>query len=122
MVEMMSGVCLLQCCAVYHLLSFISSLSKVSHSGADVQVVFCHCYPVVFHLFVEQLTIFYISGLVLYPAVVFYRPSPTLRYRDGTTVDREIFALKIIRVKIFRVDKFSRFRSIREIFITVEDC
>ena len=32
------------------------------------------------------------------------------------TVDREIFALKIIRVKIFRVDKFSRFRSIREIF------
>ena len=27
-----------------------------------------------------------------------------------------IFALKIIRVKIFRVDKFSRFRSIREIF------
>ena len=34
----------------------------------------------------------------------------------GHTVDREIFALKIIRVKIFRVDKFSRFRSIREIF------
>ena len=32
------------------------------------------------------------------------------------TVDREIFALKIIRVKIFRVIKFSRFRSIREIF------
>ena len=38
------------------------------------------------------------------------------------TVDREIFALKIIRVKIFRVDKFSRFRSIREIFFTVGDC
>ena len=32
------------------------------------------------------------------------------------TVDREIFALKIIRVKNFRVIKFSRFRSIREIF------
>ena len=31
------------------------------------------------------------------------------------TVDREIFTLKRIRVKIFRVDKFSRFRSIREI-------
>ena len=39
-----------------------------------------------------------------------------------TTVDREIFALKIIRVKIFRVDKFSRFRSIREFFLTVDDC
>ena len=39
-----------------------------------------------------------------------------------STVDREIFALKIIRVKIFRVDKFSRFRSIREIFLTVDDC
>ena len=38
------------------------------------------------------------------------------------TVDREIFALKIIRVKNFRVDKFSRFRSIREIFLTVDDC
>ena len=38
------------------------------------------------------------------------------------TVDREIFALKIIRVKIFRVDKFSRFRSIREISFTVDDC
>ena len=38
------------------------------------------------------------------------------------TVDREIFALKIIRVKIFRVDKFSRIRLISEIFITVDDC
>ena len=38
------------------------------------------------------------------------------------TIDREIFALKIIRVKIFRVDKFSRFRSIRKIFLTVDDC
>ena len=38
------------------------------------------------------------------------------------TVDREIFALKIIRMKIFRVDKFLRFRSIREIYLTVADC
>ena len=36
------------------------------------------------------------------------------------TVDREIFVL-IIRVKNFRVIKFSRFRSIREIFLTVDD-
>ena len=40
----------------------------------------------------------------------------------GTTVDREIFVLKIIRVKNFRVVKFSRFRSIREIFLTVDYC
>ena len=33
------------------------------------------------------------------------------------TVDREIFTLKIIRVKNFRVDKFSRFHSILEIFL-----
>jgi len=30
--------------------------------------------------------------------------------------------LKIIRVKIFRVDKFLRFCSICEIFLTVDDC
>ena len=30
--------------------------------------------------------------------------------------------LKIIHVKIFCVDKFSRFRSIREFFLTVDDC
>ena len=40
----------------------------------------------------------------------------------NSTVDREIFALKIIRMKIFRVDKFSRFRSICEIILTVDDC
>ena len=39
-----------------------------------------------------------------------------------TTVDREIFTLKIIRVKNFRVVKFSRSCSIREIFLTVDDC
>ena len=32
------------------------------------------------------------------------------------TVDREIFTLKIIRVKNFRGVKFSRYRLIREIF------
>ena len=37
------------------------------------------------------------------------------------TVDREIFTLKIICVRIFRF-KFSRFRSIHELFITVDDC
>ena len=42
--------------------------------------------------------------------------STCLALARQTTVDREIFALKIIRVKIFRVDKFSQFRSIREIF------
>ena len=47
---------------------------------------------------------------------------PTSESVATYTVDREIFALKIIRVKIFRVDKFSRFRSIREIFLTVDDC
>ena len=30
--------------------------------------------------------------------------------------------LKIIRAKNFRVIKFSQFRSIREIFLTVDDC
>ena len=39
--------------------------SEVNRSGADAQVVSCHCYPVVFHHFVEQLTVFYMSGLVL---------------------------------------------------------
>ena len=35
------------------------------------------------------------------------------------TVDREIFTLKIIRVKNFRAVKFSRFR---EFFLTVDYC
>ena len=38
-----------------------------------------------------------------------------------TTVDREIFMLIIIRVKNFRVVKFSQFHSIHEIFLTVAD-
>ena len=36
-----------------------------------------------------------------------------------STVDGEIFTLKIIRAKNFCNVKFSRFRSIREIFLTV---
>ena len=41
---------------------------------------------------------------------------------NNGTVDREIFALKIICVKIFRVLKFSQLRSIRKIFLMVDDC
>ena len=37
-------------------------------------------------------------------------------------VDREIFTLKIIRVKNILFVKFSRFRSIHEIFLTVNGC
>ena len=33
-----------------------------------------------------------------------------------------MFTLKTILVKIFHVIKFSRFRSIRKIFLTVDDC
>ena len=39
-----------------------------------------------------------------------------------STVDRKIFMLKIVRVKNFRVVKFSRSHSICEIFLTVDDC
>ena len=41
------------------------SASKMNRSGADVQAVSCYCYLVIFHPFVEQLTVLYISGLVL---------------------------------------------------------
>ena len=40
------------------------SLSEVNRSGADVQVVSCHRYLVVFHCFVEQLSVFHTSGLI----------------------------------------------------------
>ena len=40
------------------------SVSKANRSGADAQVVSCHRYLVVFHSFIEQLTVFHISGLV----------------------------------------------------------
>ena len=39
-----------------------------------------------------------------------------------TTVDREIFTLRIIRVKIFCGVKFLWFRLIRKIFLTVDSC
>ena len=78
--------------------------NKVNHLGADMQVVCvprrachdapcvprraCHDAPCVprraschFHPIVEQLTIiFYISGLVFQPVVVFYPPSPPSRW------------------------------------------
>jgi len=38
------------------------------------------------------------------------------------TVDHEIFMLKIINVKNFRVVKFSQFRSIRDFVLTVDYC
>ena len=37
-------------------------------------------------------------------------------------VDQEIFTLKIIRVKNYRVVKFSGFHSIRNFFLTIDDC
>ena len=42
--------------AVLHL-SVYESVSEVNLSGGGVQVVSCHRYLVVFHLFVEQLTV-----------------------------------------------------------------
>ena len=41
------------------------TVTEVNHLGADTQVVSCHRYLVVFQPFVEQLTIFHTSGLVL---------------------------------------------------------
>ena len=52
-------------------LSVHESVSEVNHSGGDVQVVSCHRYLVVFHPFVEQLTIFHIFGLVLASSSIF---------------------------------------------------
>ena len=46
----------------------------------------------------------------------------THRLQQPRTVDLEIFTLKIIHMKNFRVVKFSRSHSIREIFLTVDDC
>ena len=46
-------------------LSVHESASKVNRSGGDAQVVSCHRYLVVFHPFVEHLTVFHTSGLVL---------------------------------------------------------
>ena len=41
------------------------SVSEVNCSDADTQVISCHCHLVIFHLFVEKLTVFCISGLIL---------------------------------------------------------
>ena len=38
------------------------------------------------------------------------------------TLDQEIFTLKIIHVKNFRVIKFLQFCSIRKIVLTVDNC
>ena len=59
-----SGVSLLQCHAVLRL-SCHRSASEVNRSGADAQVIPCHSYPVIFHPIIDQLTVFYISGLIL---------------------------------------------------------
>ena len=47
------------------------SASQVNRSGGDAQVVSCHRYLVVFHPFVEQLTVFHTSGLVLASSSIF---------------------------------------------------
>ena len=51
-----------------------------------------------------------------------YREKWQAFYIYHHTVDREIFALKIIHVKNFCVIKFSQFLSIHKIFLTVDDC
>ena len=53
------GVPTVQCCPLP--IVFISLLI----AGTDTQVASCHCHPVVFHPIVDQLIVFYISGLVL---------------------------------------------------------
>ena len=53
-----------QCCAVLRL-SVHNSASEVNRSSGDTQVVSRHRYLVIFHPFVEQLTVFHTSGLVL---------------------------------------------------------
>ena len=59
-----------QCRAVLHL-SVHESASEVNYSGGDVQIVSCHRYLVVFHPFVEQLTVFHTSELVLVSSSIF---------------------------------------------------
>ena len=73
-----------QWCAVLCL-----SRSQVSEQSTCKSLT-CWCtscllshYFAVFHLFVKQLTVFYTSGLVLYPAVVFYPPSPSWCIMSG---------------------------------------
>ena len=52
-------------------LSIHESASEVNRSGGDTPVVSCHRYLVVFHPFVEQLTVFHTSGLVLASSSIF---------------------------------------------------
>ena len=47
------------------------SASEANRSGGDTQVVSCHRYLIVFHPFVEQLTVFHTSGLVLASSSIF---------------------------------------------------
>ena len=47
------------------------SASEVNRSCGDTQVVSCHRYLVVFHPFVEQLTVFHTSRLVLASSSIF---------------------------------------------------
>ena len=55
-------------------------------------------------------------------------PTPALKTKSmcycicNSTVDREIFTLKIILMKNFRVVKFLQFHSICGIFLMVDDC
>ena len=55
------------------------SCSQVSERNncinVDKQVVSCHCYLVIFHPFVELLTVFYICGLIFWPAVFYLSES-----------------------------------------------
>ena len=50
------------CCASAYPIH--GSASKVNRLGADAQVISCHGY-LVYHLFVKQIIVFYVSGLVL---------------------------------------------------------
>ena len=51
-------------------LSVHESVSEVNRSGGDAQVVSHHHY-LVFHPFVEQLTVFHTSGLILALSSIF---------------------------------------------------
>ena len=55
-----------------------SQVSKRNNClNGDVQVVSSHCYLVIFHPFVELLTVFYISGLVSgLPSFISLSPQP----------------------------------------------
>ena len=53
------------------------SASEVNRLGADAQVVSCHRYLAVFHPFIEQLTVFHISGLVLASSSILESLTPT---------------------------------------------